>query len=65
MNNYKICNKLKIKLKPSANKNKILSTTLPDNGARKVFDNPQVQGIVVAPINVCVSISYRTTGARR
>ena len=25
---------------------------LPGNGARKVLDNPQVQGIAIAPINV-------------
>ena len=36
----------------SAHKNKSLSATLPGNGARKVLDNPQVQGIAVAPINV-------------
>ena len=40
------------KLMYSAHKNKSLSATLPGNGARKVLDNPQVQGIVVAPINV-------------
>jgi hypothetical protein len=44
--------KLKVKLKFSAHKNKSLSPTLPDNGARKVLDNPQVQGITVAPLNM-------------
>jgi hypothetical protein len=44
--------KLKVKLKSSAHKNKSLSATLPDNGARKVLDNPQVQGITVAPLSV-------------
>ena len=40
------------KLMYSAHKNKSLSATLPGNGSRKVLDNPQVQGIAVAPINV-------------
>ena len=42
----------KNKLMYSAHKSKSLSATLPGNGARKVLDNPHVQGIVVAPINV-------------
>ena len=41
-----------IRLMYSAHKNKSRSATLPDNGARKVLDNPQVQGIVVEPISV-------------
>jgi hypothetical protein len=44
--------KLKVKLKSSAHKNKSLSAMLPGNGARKVLDNPQVQGINIAPPNV-------------
>jgi hypothetical protein len=44
--------KVKVKLKSSAHKNKILSATLPSNGAKKVLDNPQVQGITIAPLNV-------------
>jgi hypothetical protein len=44
--------KLKVKLKSSAYRNKSLSATLPGNGARKVLDNPQVQGITIAPLNV-------------
>jgi hypothetical protein len=44
--------KLKVKLKFSAHKNKSLSAMLPGNGARKVLDNAQVQGITVAPLNV-------------
>jgi hypothetical protein len=43
----------------SANKNKRLSATLPGNGARKVLDNPQEQGITVAPLNVEVWVSIR------
>ena len=35
------------KLMYSADKSKRLSATLPGNGARKVLDNPQVQGINV------------------
>jgi hypothetical protein len=44
--------KLKVKLKSSAHKNKSLSATLPGNGAKKVLDNPQVQGINIASPNV-------------
>jgi hypothetical protein len=44
--------KLKVKLKSSAHKNKSLSSTLPGNSAREVHDNPQVQEITVAPLNV-------------
>jgi hypothetical protein len=44
--------KLKVKLKSSAHKNKSLSATLLGNVARKVLDNPQVQWITVAPLNV-------------
>jgi hypothetical protein len=44
--------KLKLKLKSSAHKNKSLSATLPGNSATQVFDNPQVQGITIAPLNV-------------
>ena len=51
--------KLKVKPKSSAHKNKSLSATLPGNGARKVLDNPQVQGIAVAPINVEEWVSNR------
>jgi hypothetical protein len=47
------------KLKSSAHKNKILSATLPGNGARKVLDNPQEQGTIVAPLNVEVWVSIR------
>ena len=54
--------KTKINLKSSAHKNRNLSATLPGNDARKVLDSPQVQGIVVAPINVEVW-GYRTAGA--
>jgi hypothetical protein len=39
------------------------SATLPGNGARKVLDNPQEQGITVAPLNV--EVRYRSAGARR
>ena len=49
--------RLKVNLISSANKNKILSATLPGNGARKVLDNLQEQGIVVAPLNVEVWVS--------
>jgi hypothetical protein len=38
--------------KVGANENKSLSAMLLDNGARKVFDNPQVRGIDVTPLNV-------------
>ena len=51
--------KLKVNLMSSANKNKSLSATLPGNGARKVLDNPQEQGINVAPLNVEVWVSIR------
>ena len=51
--------KLKVKLKSSAHKNKSLSATLPGNGARKVLDNPQEQGITVAHLNVEVWVSIR------
>jgi hypothetical protein len=44
--------KLKVKLKSCACKNKSLSATLPDNSAKKILDNPHVQGITVAPLNV-------------
>jgi hypothetical protein len=44
--------KTKSKTKVSAHKNKSLSATLPGNGARKVLDNLQVQGITVATLNV-------------
>ena len=44
--------KLKVKLMSTAHKNKSLSATLPSNGARKVLDNPQVQGIAVTPLNL-------------
>jgi hypothetical protein len=53
--------KLKINLKYVAHKNKILSATLPSNGARKVLDNPQVQGITVAPFNVEVWVSIHSS----
>jgi hypothetical protein len=46
--------KIKVKLMYSANKNKILNTTLPNRCIRKVLDYPQVQGIVVANFNVKV-----------
>jgi hypothetical protein len=36
----------------SASKNKILSATLVNNCSRKVLDNPHMQGIVIAPLNV-------------
>ena len=55
--------KLKVNLMSSANKNKSLSATLPGNGARKVLDNPQEQGITVAPLNV--EVGYRSAGVRR
>ena len=51
--------KLKVNLMSSANKNKSLSATLPGNGTRKVLDNPQEQGITVAPLNVEVWVSIR------
>jgi hypothetical protein len=51
--------KLKVKLKSSAHKNKSLSTTLPGNGGRKILDNPQVQGVIVAPLNG--KYEYRST----
>jgi len=41
----------------SAHNNKSFSATLPGNGTRKVLDNPQVQGIAVAHINVEVWVS--------
>jgi hypothetical protein len=41
--------KWKVKIKSSAHKNKSLSATLPGSDAKKVLDNPQVQGITVAP----------------
>jgi hypothetical protein len=44
--------KLKVKLKSSAHKNKSLSPMLQRNGARKVLDNPQAQGITVEPLIV-------------
>ena len=47
----------------SANKNRNLSSTLPGNGVRKVLDNPQQQGVTVAPLNV--KVGYRSAGARR
>ena len=53
----------KIKLKSSAHKNRNLSATLPGNGARKVLDNPQEQGITVAPLNV--KVGFRSAGSRR
>jgi hypothetical protein len=34
---------------------------LPGNGARKVLDNPQVQGINIAPPNVEVWVLIRTS----
>jgi hypothetical protein len=55
--------KLKEKVKSSAHKNKSLSATLPGNGARKVLDKPQEQGIIVEPLNV--EVRYRSAGARR
>ena len=55
--------KLKIKLKSSAHKNKSLSATPPGNGVKKIVDNPQEQGIIVAPLNM--EVRYRSTGARR
>jgi hypothetical protein len=55
--------KTKINLKSSAHKNRNLSATLPGNGARKVLDYPQEQGITVAPLNV--EVRYRSAGARR
>ena len=55
--------KLKINLMASTHKNKNLSATLPGNGARKVLDNPQEQGITVAALNV--EEGYRSTGGRR
>ena len=50
-------------IKSSVHKNRNLSATLPGNGVRKVLDNPQEQGITVAPLNV--EVRYRSTGARR
>ena len=47
----------------STHENKNFSATLPGNGARKVLDNPQEQGITVAPLNV--EVGYRSAGARR
>jgi hypothetical protein len=44
--------KLKVKLKSSAHKSKSLSAMLPGNGTRKVLDNPQVQKITIALLNV-------------
>jgi hypothetical protein len=44
--------KWEVKIKSSAHKNKSLSATLLGNGAKKVLDNPQVQGITVAPLKV-------------
>ena len=55
--------KLKVKVKSSAHKSKSLKATLPGNGARKVLDNPQEQGITVVPLNV--EVGYRSAGARR
>ena len=49
--------KLKVKVKSSAHKSKSLKATLPGNGARKVLDNPQEQGITLAPLNVEVWVS--------
>ena len=51
--------KLKVKLKSRAHKNKSLSATLPGNGARKVLDNTQEQGITIAPLNLEVGVSIR------
>ena len=51
--------KLKVNLMSIANKNKSLSAMLPGNDARKVLDNPQEQGITVAPLNVEVWVSNR------
>ena len=47
----------------STHENRNLSATLPGNGARKVLDYPQEQGINVVPLNV--EVWYRTAGARR
>jgi hypothetical protein len=49
--------KTESKLKSSANKSKILSATLPGNDARKALDNPQEQGIIVAPLNMEIWVS--------
>jgi hypothetical protein len=54
---------LKINLMTSTHENKNFSATLPGNGARKVLDNPQEQGITVAPLNV--EVGYRSAGVRR
>jgi hypothetical protein len=51
--------KLKVKLKYSAHKNKSLSVALPGKGAKKVLDNPQEQGITIAPLNVEVWVLIR------
>ena len=59
----KINAKLKINLMASTHENKNLSATLPGNSARKVLDNPQEQGITVAPLNV--EVGYRSARARR
>ena len=40
----------------STNKNRNLSATLPGNGARKVLDNPQKQGINASQYESRVSI---------
>ena len=55
--------KLKINLMASTHENKNFSATLLGNGARKILDNPQEQGITVVPLNV--EVGYRTAGARR